>query len=88
MNYWGYGYNHMGYWDIGDVIGIIFAILIIILVIGLIKRMVWGGRMHRHCRLWEMSGENKTAIDILKERYAKGEIKKEEFEQMKKDIES
>jgi len=36
---------------------------------------------------YRSEGEGKdTALEILKKRYAKGEITKDEFEQMKKDI--
>ena len=34
------------------------------------------------------SKDSETAIEVLKKRYAKGELTREEFEQMKKDLQS
>jgi putative membrane protein len=50
---------------------------------GLIALIVWG-----IIRLTKRSDSTPThsPLDIAKERYAKGEINKEEFEQIKKDL--
>ncbi len=67
----GSNYGHMG--GVGM---LIFWILVIIGIIYLIKNSSCGsGRK-----------EEKRPLDILKERYAKGEIDKEEFESKKKDL--
>ncbi|NJD75732.1 MAG: SHOCT domain-containing protein [Candidatus Methanoperedens sp.] len=69
----GYGMSY-GVWGI---LGLIFSILVIIGLVLLIKY------------LWESSGakrEQESALEILKKRYARGEISKEEFEEKKKDI--
>ena len=46
-------------------------------------RPPWGQNSDRH---HSESKDSETPIDILKKRYAKGEITKEEFDQMKKDL--
>ena len=71
----GYGYGMMsgGYW----ILGLIFWILVIIGLVLLIKY------------LWEGSGAKRgeeSALEILKKKYARGDISKEEFEEKKKDL--
>ena len=59
------------------------GIFMILLWIGLIILIVWGVM-----KLSKGGGteSKKDAMDIARERYAKGEISKEEFEQIKKDL--
>ncbi len=71
----GYGYGMMsgGY----GILGLIFWILLIIGLVLLIKYL-WAGRGDKR-------GEE-SALEILKKKYARGEISKEEFEEKKKDL--
>ncbi|MCL5024581.1 MAG: SHOCT domain-containing protein [Nitrospirae bacterium] len=74
MMTWGFGL-----WWLLPVVMIAFWIAVIIGVISLIR---WLARPDRRREI--DAGE--TALDILKKRYAKGEISKEDFERIKKDI--
>ena len=76
---------HGGFW--------IIPLIVIILFFVLFKLKVFGRRspMAPWQNSSESGGENKeseTALDILNKRYAKGEITKNEFEQMKSDLQS
>ena len=84
------GYNMgsvmMGEWGMGWVGGIfmiIFWVLIIVGVVFLIKWLVQSTKGHSNSGRIDSSSR---ALDILKERYARGEINKQEFEQKKKDL--
>jgi putative membrane protein len=61
----------------GNLLEVIFWIAIIFLIIKVVKNLKAG---HHSFNL------GKSALDILKERYAKGEIEKAEFETKKKDL--
>lgn len=72
----------------GIIIPILFWVLIIGLIIIVVRRSVWrhGHDWHGyHSKMNAMMG-GKSALDIVKERYAKGEINKQEFEEKKKDL--
>lgn len=72
MDDYGYGMGY-GMWFFG----LIFWILIIVGLVLLIKYLWEGGGAKR--------GEE-SALEILKKKYARGEISKEEFEEKKKDL--
>jgi len=85
-NYYDYGYPMMGYGYGSPWVHILFiviwALVLATIVIALI-RFARGGKGLYHLR----HGLNtNAALDILKERYAKGEIERAEFEEKKKDL--
>jgi len=80
MGYGGWN-NMMSGWNGFGILGwipmLLFWILLILGVVALFRYLGGSGRS---------SDKQRSPLDILKERYAKGEIDKKEFEQMKKDL--
>ena len=76
-DYGGWGAGNMMGWFGGGFMMILFWAAVIIFIVWLVREV--SGRNN------EKPNSN-SALEILKERYAKGEINKEEFEAKKKDI--
>ena len=72
-----YGFNHGGWMFGGGFVMLLWWLVPIALVV--LAVMYFGQRT-------PPGDGGKTALDILKERYARGEIGKDEFEQKKRDI--
>lgn len=71
------------FFGLGWIISLLFWVLVILGIAALIRQLA-GGRFKHGCDNW--LGKSKTPLEILRERYAKGELDKAEYEKMKKDL--
>ncbi len=76
-----FGYGYMPFMGFGFIFMLLFWGVIIWGFVAFVKWVAGanGGAQAKN-------GEGKSAVEILKERYAKGEIDKNEFEDKKKDL--
>jgi putative membrane protein len=73
------GWDHMGGWG-WAAFGWVFMVLIVVLVVWLIWSTTSGVRQRPTRR--------PSALDVLDERYARGEIDRDEYQQRKDDLEA
>ena len=73
------GYGNMMGWFGGGIMMIIFWAAFILFIVWIVKEV--SGRTNS-----DKPRHGKSALEILEERYAKGEIDKKEFEEKKKDL--
>ena len=83
IQYHGPGHGFFGQWSHmmpfgGFFLWILIILAMIILVIVILKR--------RRPEPGENTSSRETPLDILKKRYARGELTKEEFERMRQDL--
>jgi putative membrane protein len=72
-----YDWGSYGGWGMG--FGMLFMLLFwVLIILGIAALIRW---------LPSRSSRDKTPLDILQERYARGEIDREEYEQKKRDLE-
>jgi len=73
MMHYGFGYGYGG----------MFMWIVFLIVLGFLVYFIVQSRQGKG----PLSTQQESPVDILKKRYAKGEITREEFERMKKDLE-
>ena len=90
--YYGYSGYYGGMMGGFGGLGMLFMIPVGIVVLIVIGYVIWrgfgwgGGCGTGHYRHYNSYGDMENAMEILRQRYARGEISKEQYEQIKKDI--
>lgn len=78
MDGWGWGWT----WGVGMVHGLLWWVFVILGIVLLLRLLGRGGG----ASATPPPAPPETALDILKKRYARGEIGKAEFEEKKRDL--
>ncbi len=80
-NYLGSPYGYGGYGIVEMVLHLLWWVFVVLVIIAALRWLRHGRRWHH------MAGMGSSAMSILRERYARGEIDKAEFEERKKTLE-
>lgn len=71
------GYGMMGFGLIGLLFNLLILVGIVVLIVWAVQRFSSGGRQHP---------QEQTPREILQARYARGEITREQYQEMLKDL--
>ncbi len=74
------------YWGMGLVHGLLWLVLLVVGIVLLVRLVSRESRATRDGRPSGGRDVSDTALDILRQRYARGEIEKAEFDAKKKDL--
>jgi putative membrane protein len=77
----GMGMMGMMVWGVLSFLFGLIVLFLFVLAAAYAVKWVWSQRSER------MTGREESALDIVRKRYAKGEIGKEEFDRVKREIE-
>ena len=77
MHNWGYGFSGGWLGWLSPILMVVFWAAVIVGIVFLIRWLILRSSLPE---------KQESALDILKRRYAGGEISREEYEQMKKDL--
>ncbi|MBI1202492.1 MAG: SHOCT domain-containing protein [Rhodopseudomonas sp.] len=79
MRGYGFGYGHG---PVHLIFGVVILIALIVGIVYMVRSMTGPGRHH----MGHMGPGRSAGLDVLEERYARGEINRDEYLQKKKDI--